>query len=212
MPIVSYENTTPAPNIFGPPYIHLGRFARVVASDMAGNNSIGDFSCISRSQFGRYSGFNAYSFVSDCVVGRYCTFGSRVSVGAFGHPTDWLAVNEFQYRDTSRMYGETLIGDGLNTLVDGSRPTKIGSDVWIGDNATVSRGVVIGAGSIIGISAVVLKDVEPYSIVVGNPGRVVRKRFADDMIAKLLALKWWDHDMQDLRASRFRISAKRSRS
>ena len=72
--------------------------------------------------------------------------------------------------------------------------TIIGNDVQIGENVTILPGVQIGDGAIIGANCVVAKNVEPYSIVVGNPSKLVRKRFNDDIINKLLELKWWDWD------------------
>ncbi|QPC95135.1 antibiotic acetyltransferase [Mesorhizobium sp. INR15] len=71
---------------------------------------------------------------------------------------------------------------------------NIGNDVWIGMRATVLPGVNIGHGAVIGANAVVSKDVPPYAIVVGNPARVVRYRFAEETIEKLLAIRWWDWD------------------
>jgi virginiamycin A acetyltransferase len=70
--------------------------------------------------------------------------------------------------------------------------TIIGNDVWIGQDATILPGVNIGDGVIIGTKSVVAKNIEPYSIVVGNPARVIRKRFDDELIALLQAFKWWD--------------------
>lgn len=68
----------------------------------------------------------------------------------------------------------------------------IGNDVWIGYEAVVLAGVTIGDGAIIGTRAVVTKDVPPYTIVGGVPAKPIRKRFPDDTIASLLALRWWD--------------------
>ncbi|MBW2647922.1 MAG: CatB-related O-acetyltransferase, partial [Deltaproteobacteria bacterium] len=70
----------------------------------------------------------------------------------------------------------------------------IGNDVWLGSYATIMSGVTVGDGAVIGARAVVAKDVEPYSIVVGNPAREVRKRFGPEEIEYLLELKWWDWD------------------
>jgi len=70
--------------------------------------------------------------------------------------------------------------------------TSIGNDVWIGANAFIRGGLTIGHGAIIGAHAVVTKDVEPYSIVVGNPARVIKMRFNEEIISKLLKIRWWD--------------------
>ena len=83
----------------------------------------------------------------------------------------------------------------------------IGNDVWIGYEAVVLAGVTIGDGAIIGTRAVVTKDVPPYTIVDGVPARPIRKRFSEDIITKLLALRWWDWDTERIRKN---ISAIRS--
>ena len=74
----------------------------------------------------------------------------------------------------------------------------IGNDVWIGQNVTVMPGVHIGDGAIIGTNSVVAKDIPPYSIAVGNPCRVVRKRFDDELIGLLLKLRWWDKSIEEI--------------
>jgi virginiamycin A acetyltransferase len=78
--------------------------------------------------------------------------------------------------------------------------TIIGNDVWIGQNATILPGVKIGDGVIIGTKSVVGSDVEPYAIVAGNPAKVIRKRFDDELIALLLQLKWWDLPVEEIQA------------
>lgn len=75
----------------------------------------------------------------------------------------------------------------------------IGNDVWIGYDAVIMAGVTIGDGAIIGTRAVVTKDVKPYTIVGGVPAKSIRKRFSDDIISKLLKIKWWDFDEERIR-------------
>lgn len=70
--------------------------------------------------------------------------------------------------------------------------TVVGNDVWIGQNVTFLPGVHVGDGCIIGANSVVAKDVPPYSVVVGNPAKVIRKRFDDEMIELLEKLEWWN--------------------
>jgi acetyltransferase-like isoleucine patch superfamily enzyme len=75
---------------------------------------------------------------------------------------------------------------------------EVGNDVWIGINAFVKGGIKIGDGAIIGAHAVVTKDVEPFTIVAGNPARIIGKRFNDETIEKLLKTKWWDFQETEL--------------
>lgn len=74
--------------------------------------------------------------------------------------------------------------------------TVIGNDVWVGYDALIMPGIIIGDGVIIGARSVVTKDVPPYSIVAGNPAKIIRKRFDDETINKLLTIKWWDWDIK----------------
>lgn len=77
-----------------------------------------------------------------------------------------------------------------------STHTIIGNDVWIGRNAKIVSGVTIGDGAIIGAEAVVAKDIPPYSVVVGNPVKIIKKRFHYKTIEKLLKICWWQWDKE----------------
>jgi len=71
--------------------------------------------------------------------------------------------------------------------------TRVGHDVWIGDNSVIMSGLTIGTGAVIGAGAVVTKDVPPYAIVAGIPGRILRYRFDERTIDRLLASRWWEY-------------------
>jgi acetyltransferase-like isoleucine patch superfamily enzyme len=86
---------------------------------------------------------------------------------------------------------------GLTTKGD----VVIGNDVWIGDNVTIMSGVTVGDGAIIAAYSHIVKDVEPYSVVGGNPGKFIRYRFRKDQIEKLLQIKWWDWEEKDKQVS-----------
>ena len=76
--------------------------------------------------------------------------------------------------------------------------TVIGNDVWIGQNAVILPGVHIGDGAIIGANSIVGNDVDPYTIVAGNPAKPLRKRFDDELIELLLRFKWWDRSIEEI--------------
>ena len=76
--------------------------------------------------------------------------------------------------------------------------TVIGNDVWIGQNAVILPGVHIGDGAIIGANSVVGSDVDPYTITAGNPAKLLRKRFDDELINLLLRFKWWDRSIDEI--------------
>lgn len=180
----------------------MSGMSKILNCELAPCFSIDTGSCINRSSVGKYFGLGCYSYIADTQVGRYCTFASRLSIGPFNHPTDWLSAHEFQYRDLSSLYGETIVTEEKRPQ-ELNVKTIIGSDVWIGDNAVVRRGVTIGCGAVVGMGAVVVKDVPAYAIVVGNPGRVVRYRFGDHIIESLMEIKWWEQDVGTLRGIDF---------
>lgn len=125
------------------------------------------------------------------IVGKFCSIGPNVTfMLAVEHKTNWLTSYPF-YR---------LLG--YETANTSSVSTKgniiIGNDVWIGANATIMSGVKIADGCVIGSNAVVAKSTEPYSIIVGNPGKVIKKRFSQETIDKLIEMKWWNWDYQKI--------------
>lgn len=184
--------------------IKLAPFSKILNSSLLGNLFLGLSSCINRSEIGKYVGVAYFSYLADTRSGNYCTLGSRVSIGAFSHPTDSLTVHEVGYRNTTESYGETtLVTDSQSYLEARSIKTRIGHDVWVGDNSVVIKGVEIGNGAIVAAGSVVTKDVAPYSIVGGNPARTIRMRFSDDVINKIQASAWWDFSMKDLRGVPF---------
>ena len=133
-----------------------------------------------------------FDFVGDkLIIGKFCMIASDVKfiMNGANHLTNSLTTYPF-----------AIFGNGWEKAMDGkSYPQKgdihIGNDVWIGYNATIMAGVTIGDGAIIATNSTVIKDVEPYSIVGGNPAKEIKKRFSDDIILKLLDLKWWNWDI-----------------
>jgi virginiamycin A acetyltransferase len=105
--------------------------------------------------------------------------------------------------DAISTYPFAIFGNGWENAMAGKvypfkGNTVIGNDVWIGYNATIMAGVNIGDGAIIATNATVVKDVAPYTIVGGNPAQEIRKRFPDDVINKLLDLRWWDWEAEKI--------------
>jgi virginiamycin A acetyltransferase len=76
--------------------------------------------------------------------------------------------------------------------------TIVGNDVWIGYEAVIMPGVKIGNGAVIAAKSVVTKDVPPYTVVGGNPARLIKQRFSDAEVAQLLEIKWWDWDIEKI--------------
>jgi acetyltransferase-like isoleucine patch superfamily enzyme len=122
-------------------------------------------------------------------VGSFCSiaYDQRVFLGC-NHKTDWT---------TTYPFGHILL-ENFPSNIQGHPSTKghviIENDVWIGFGCTFMSGIRIGSGSVIAAYSVVVKDVAPYTIVGGNPARIIKQRFSDEIIRELLEIRWWDHN------------------
>lgn len=136
-----------------------------------------------------------FDFVGDkLIIGKFCMIASDVTFIMNG-------ANHLSQSISS--YPFAIFGNGWeNAMENKSYPTKgntiIGNDVWIGHKATIMPGVTIGDGAIIATNAMVTKDVEPYTIVGGNPAKPIKKRFSDIEIKQLLELQWWHWDIEKI--------------
>lgn len=136
-----------------------------------------------------------FEFTGDKLqIGKFCMIASGVTfiMNGANHLTDAISAYPF-----------AVFGNGWEHAMEGKHyplkgDTVIGNDVWIGYNATIMAGVHIGDGAIIAANTTVVNDVPPYTIVGGNPGREIKKRFPEDVVQKLLELKWWDWDIETI--------------
>jgi chloramphenicol O-acetyltransferase type B len=119
-------------------------------------------------------------------IGSFCSIAERVVIfGGGEHRTDWIST--YPFAEVFDIPEKRIVGHPAS-----KGTTRIGNDVWLGFQSTILSGVEIGHGAVIGANAVVSRDVPPYSIVVGNPGRVVRYRFDLSVISDLVQIAWWD--------------------
>lgn len=119
-------------------------------------------------------------------IGSFTSIANRVMLGGARHPMEWASTSPVFYagRDSVKAkFAEHKLKPNAGLT--------IGHDVWIGHSAIVLDGVMVGTGSVIGAGSVVTKDVAPYSVVAGNPARLIRHRFSPDVAERLLALEWW---------------------
>ena len=122
-------------------------------------------------------------------IGKFCSIADKVKI--------FLGGNHNMRSPTTYVMKYLFYGTSEESMTKGD--VVIGNDVWIGYGATILSGVKIGDGAVIGAEAVVAKDVEPYAIVVGNPGIMVKKRFDDKTIKKFLKIRWWDWPIGKIR-------------
>lgn len=136
-----------------------------------------------------------FDFVGDkLIIGKFCMIASDVTFIMNGANHLSQAISSYPF---------AIFGNGWEGAMEGkSYPYKgdtiIGNDVWLGYNSTIMPGVKIGDGAIVASNATVTKDVPPYGIVGGNPATLIRRRFSEQDIEKLLALKWWDWDIKKI--------------
>lgn len=137
-------------------------------------------------------------------MGRFVMIGPEVFIGGNPHSVNSLSPHlmfrgrtDEWYKSFTTFYDNAEIQKIIaeNQEKELTRKTKvvIGNDVWIGARAILIGGVTIGDGAVVAGGAVVTKDVEPYTIVGGNPAKLIRKRFNDEIIERLLKLQWWDY-------------------
>ena len=148
--------------------------------------------------FSFFNGDKGIGRIRDVKVGRYSGIGKDVDIGLPNHPTDWLSTHGRQYiRDFEGWNG--YLGKNVETeRYQESKTTVIGNDVSIFDHAFLVQGVTVGDGAVVAAGAVVTKDVPPYAVVAGVLAKVVKYRFAPEIIDELLKLKWWRYDLADL--------------
>lgn len=153
---------------------------------------------ISESFLGYGSYIHKNSEIKKAHIGRFCSVGENVNIRMFTHPADMVSTSPCFYRE-SHTYLDTFVNSNKYedlAFNDEGYNVTIGNDVWIGNGAMLKSGIKVGDGAIIGAGAIVTHDVEPYAIVGGNPARVIKYRFNKDIIKKLLAIKWWDKDIE----------------
>ena len=134
-----------------------------------------------------------FDFIGDkLIIGKFCQIatGSCFIMNGANHAINGVSTYPF------KVFGRAWQNASLDTKSKGD--TIIGNDVWIGNNVTIMPGIKIGDGAILGSGSLITKDVEPYTIVGGNPAQIIRKRFDDDTIAFLLNLSWWNWGVEKI--------------
>jgi len=187
--------TKPDPNVVHP---IDGYEKEIYVKPMLKNPAIvvGDFTYIADSDFESHV-THLYEWNCDrLIIGKFCQIAAGVEFVMNGANHQMNAVTTFPFYT---LQGWNMKAPALSDLpLKGD--TVIGNDVWIGQNATIMPGVHIGDGVIIGANSTVASDVQPYTIVAGNPARPIRRRFDDEMIDLLERFVWWDKPIDEINA------------
>lgn len=163
------------------------RLAAVIESKVDVNSKIESGTSFVNSSMGRHSfcGYDCDIFHAD--IGSFTSIASGVILGGARHPIEWLGMSPVFYKGR-----DSIRKKFVEFELPPPRIVSIGNDVWIGRNAIILPGVNVSDGAVVGAGSVVTKDVPPYAVVAGNPARVLKYRFDEDIIKSLLRIKWWN--------------------
>src|SRR6187401_602900 len=162
----------------------LGAYCEVGARTILHEVTMGDYSYVVND-----------SQITYTTIGKFCSIAAMTRINPGNHPMHRASQAHFTYRASSYFPGESDDADFFAWRRE--HHVRIGHDVWIGHGAVILPGRSIGTGAVIAAGAIVTKDVPAYTIVAGNPGRIVRRRFDEHTSERLIALSWWNwsHDM-----------------
>lgn len=166
--------------------VQLGAWTEIGAYNSMQNTYFGDFS---------YSG--SHCMFQNTRVENFASIAAFVRIGATDHPMQRPTQHHFTYR--CQKYGFASNDDDAFFKARAQRQTTVGSDTWIGHGALIKPGLRIGHGAVIGQGAVVTKDVPDYAIVAGNPAKLIRYRFDEWKINKLLSIAWWHWSYEQIK-------------
>jgi len=174
-------------------YIPIRLFSKISVltiiknSKISKNTAILSFCKIYNSEIGRYTYLGRGTNLFNVKIGNFTSIADSCIIGAASHPIDKVSTSPVFYTKNN-IFNRYFVLHNFKEY----KETSIANDVWVGTHAFIKSGVKIGDGAIIGAYSVVTKDVEPFTIVAGNPARVIRCRFSQEIINKLLNIKWWD--------------------
>lgn len=137
----------------------------------------------------KYSYIGGHSILINTNVGKFCSIAGHCYFGLSNHTSTYISTSPIF---TEKKNGTHHSWIEKNISVNSQMCIEIGNDIWIGERVTIMGGVKVGDGAIIGTGAIVTKDIPPYAVAVGVPAKVVKYRFDENTIAKLLKLKWWN--------------------
>lgn len=172
----------------------VGDYTQVLQSKLGKKVQLDRNNSILYSQLGRYCYTGHNTTIRNAKLGKFNSISWNVSIGGNTHDMNKVTTHSFLVYPKWEMGGDS-------NWKSASEKCTLGNDIWIGAGANILRSVNIGSGAIIGAGTVVTKDVPPYAVVAGNPGRVIRMRCSDPIIEKMLELKWWDFPVDIIRSN-----------
>lgn len=176
--------------------------ATVMGTSFEGNNTVQKECQLVNCRVGKYTYVSRSTRLAGCIIGRFCSIAPQVENIGGEHPVkDFVSTHPIFY--SKRVSHSFVDKDKYQEYkwIDSDKKIQniIGNDVWIGTGATIMEGIIIGDGAVIAANAHVVKNVPPYAIVGGNPAKIIKYRFEQNQIEKLLKIQWWNMDEQYLR-------------
>lgn len=179
-------------NIFALPmrlFSKVSAFAIIQDSRIHKTAAISSGTKFYKSSINRYSYIGRNNFIIHTKIGKFCSIAPGCNIGGAGHPLNWVSTSSV-FHKWQNILKKNFSRHEYEIYLE----TSIGNDVWIATNAMIKAGVKIADGAVIGMGAVITKDVGPYEIWAGNPAKIIRKRFDDETIEKLLKIQWWNKE------------------
>lgn len=173
--------------------------ASVRESTLGAYTEVGPRTKLLEVTLGDYSYVVNDSDIAYATIGKFTSIAAMTRINPGNHPMQRATQSHFTYRASAYFAGEHDEDEFFAWRR--SHHVTIGHDVWIGHGAIVMAGRRIGTGAVVGAGSVVTKDVPDYTIAVGNPARVIRQRFPDDVVAGLKSLAWWNWSHAQLQAA-----------
>jgi virginiamycin A acetyltransferase len=174
--------------------VSLGVCSRVSSSVIHEWVSLQDYVAIYKSNVSSYSYIARNSLISNTSIGVFCSFAPNIVCGAGMHPTNFISTSPIFYSN-KKQCGISFID---KSQFEELPPVVVSADVFVGANSVILNGVKLGVGCVIAAGSVVNCDVEPYAIVGGIPAKIIKMRFNEYQINKLLNSKWWEKDVKQL--------------
>lgn len=194
--------------------LKCGRNSHINTTSFEGYNVIMDNVIMSNCSLGLCSYVNSNTILSNTKIGKFCSIANNVQTCIGNHPTsEFVSTFPAFYYDTEKQLGFTFhknkpIFKGINPKPLGETKFQIiiGNDVWIASNVLILGGVKINDGAIVAAGAIVTSDVPPYAIVGGCPAKVIRYRFKQEEISRLVAEKWWNSPLEEIAKNYLKFS------
>lgn len=178
--------------------LKIGYMSSAINCTFGMYNTLYDFVVINGSSLGDFTYIADGTSISRATIGKFCSIGPCCKMGKGRHPSSMFVSTHPIFFS---IFNQSQISFADKNYFDEYKSIVIGNDVWIGSNVIIADGIKIGDGVIVATSSVVTKDVPPYAIVGGVPAKIIKYRFSENEVERLLQLKWWDMDKDYLQSN-----------